>query len=374
MNFNAENPAKVGLIGCGNIAERYVRGIRRFPELHLVGCADLVTERAIELAGSTGITAYPSIEALLADPEIDIAVNITPPIAHSSVTIDALNAGKHVYVEKPLAAELTQTPAMMEAAKRAGRLLGAAPDTFLGSAGQTARAAIDSRLIGEPVAASMFVTHSKAELWHPDPSFLFQPGGGPALDMGPYYVTTLVNMLGPVAQVFGMTRIGAPVRTVVSPGRRVDQVEVTTPTHASAVLRLASGVLVTAMMSFDVWDSTLPALEIYGQEGTLAVPDPNRFDGDVTLHRHEDKGWTVVPPVTAVSGDAADNSIQMLRGYGVADLVSALNGGPHRASAALAEHVLEVLAAVETSHRTGTVVDIVSRVERPATREPKEQA
>lgn len=372
--FDPERPAGVGIIGSGNISRRYVEGMRRFPQLRLIGCTDAIPSLAQALAAEAGITAYATVEDLLADPAIDVVVNITPPVVHASVAIAALDAGKHVYVEKPIAATVADSAAMFEAAERNGRLLGSAPDTFLGSAGQTARAAIDDGVIGEPIGAVAFVTHSKAELWHPNPTFLFQPGGGPALDLGPYYVTSLVNMLGPVRSVAGFTRIGARTRTVTAPDRLVDTIEVTTPTHDGVVLRLASGVIVTMMLSFDVWDSHVPFIEVYGERGTLSLPDPNGFDGDVTVHTHGADDWTVLEPVLPPTGAAGDMSVQMLRGFGVADLVGAVDGGPHRASAALAGHVLEVLEAIETSSRTGTVVEIRSTVERPARRTEDKEA
>ncbi|GAB3397222.1 Gfo/Idh/MocA family oxidoreductase [Humibacter soli] len=372
--FDPGHPAGVGIVGCGNISRRYVEGMRRFPQLRLVGCADLVPELAARLAEESGITAYPTIGALLADPAIDVVVNITPPVAHAAVTIQALDAGKHVYVEKPIAATLADSEAMLGAAERTGLLLGAAPDTFLGSAAQTARAAIDAGAIGAPIGAVAFVTHSKAEQWHPNPTFLFQPGGGPSLDLGPYYVTALVNMLGPVATVAGFNRIGAPFRTVTAPNRHVDTIEVTTPTHAGAILRLESGVIVTMMLSFDAWDTHLPFIEVYGDKGTLTLPDPNGFDGDVTVRTHDSSDheaaadWLIIPPVLPPSGASDDLGVQLLRGFGVADLVDAIGGEPHRASGALARHVLEVLEAIQTSTATETVVRITSTVDRPEPR------
>lgn len=369
VQYSSARPARIGIIGCGNIARRYVAGMARFPELRLVGCADRVPELAASLAADSGTHAYTAPDRLLADGDVDVVVNITPPLAHATVTVDALRAGKHVYVEKPVAATLPDSERMLAEADGAGRLLGAAPDTFLGSAVQTARAAVDEGLIGDPVGAVAFVTHSRAETWHPDPSFLFQPGGGPALDLGPYYLTALVTLLGPVETVSGATRIGAPIRRVTAPDRRVESIEVTTPTHVSGTLRFVSGVLGTVLMSFDVWDSHLPKIEVYGQQGTLTLPDPNFFDGPVLLKRHEDDDWQLLAPILPVSGDDEDLSVQLLRGIGVADLVHALNGDPHRASGRLAQHVLEVLEAMQTSSDTATVVPIHSRVDRPAPRE-----
>jgi predicted dehydrogenase len=365
MPYGPESPARVAIIGAGNIARRYVEGMSRFPQLTLVGCADVMQPMAEALAADAGIRAYASVDELVADPDVDIVVNITPPTAHAAVTNQALAAGKHVYVEKPIAATVAESATMVATAEQTGRVLGSAPDTFLGSAGQTARAAIDSGVIGEPIGLTAFVTHSKAETWHPDPSFLFRPGGGPALDLGPYYLTTLVNALGPVASVAGFTRVGATVRPVTAPDRRVESIEVSTPTHWGATLKFRSGVIGTVMMSFDVWDSTLPKIEIYGDRGTLTMPDPNEFDGNVTVRLHGEDDWRTLDPVIEPTGEAGA-AVQLLRGIGVADLAAAVDGAPHRASAALASHVLEVIEAIQRSSDTESVIHIESTVERPA--------
>ncbi len=365
MPFTPENPARVGLIGCGNIAGRYFTGMARFPTLSVVGCADLFPDVAARFASSTGITAYPSIAGLLADPDIDLVVNITPPSAHAQISIDALRAGKHVYVEKPLAATLADGRLMVAAATQTGQRLGSAPDTFLGSAAQTARRAIDDGLIGSAVGATAFITHSKAETWHPDPTFLFKPGGGPVLDLGPYYVSVLVNCLGPVAQVAAFTRIGAPTRTVTSPDRRVDSIDVQTATHATALLKFESGVLATLMFSFDVWNHHLPFIEIYGEAGALALSDPNEYDGDVLVRGNYEDSWSVLPPELSRSGEPGTPT-QLLRGMGVADLAAAVDGAAHRTNSELGLHILEILEAVGTASATESVVSIHSRVERPA--------
>ncbi|MFG3254563.1 Gfo/Idh/MocA family protein [Streptomyces sp. NPDC048172] len=365
MTFSPSAPARVGIVGTGNIFDRYVKGMARFPRLSLTGCADLDHARAVKAAAEHGIAAYDSVEALLADPDVDIVVNITPPVAHAAVTTQAIRAGKHVYVEKPVAATVAEAEPLTALAQERGVRYGSAPDTFLGSAAQTARAALDDGAIGTPVGATAFVTHSRAETWHPDPTFLFAPGGGPGLDLGPYYLTHLVNLLGPIATVSGLSRIGAPVRTVTSPGRTVESIEVTTPTHAAAVLGFTSGVIGSLQMSFDVWNHHLPFIEVYGTEGTLSLPDPNGFDGDVRVRRNLDAEWTTLPPVLPPSGPL-DMEVQMLRGSGVDDLAGAVDGAPHRASAALAFHVLEALEAVERSSTTRQVVELSSTVGRPA--------
>ncbi|MEV0636045.1 Gfo/Idh/MocA family oxidoreductase [Streptomyces sp. NPDC050619] len=358
---------RIGILGAGNIFGRYAEGLRLFPELEVVRVADVDTARAREVAAEYGIPAWGDGDELLGDPSVDIVVNITPPQFHAKTVIAALENGKHVYVEKPLAATVEEAREVLDAATSSTALLGSAPDTFLGSAVQTARHAIDTGRIGEAVGATAFVRSSRAETWHPDPRAFYGPGGGPVLDMGPYYLAALVNCLGPVAQVSAATRVGSPTRRVTSPGRVVDEVTVEVPTHASATLTLASGALVTTLMSFDVWDTELPRIEIYGTEGTLALPNPNFFDGDVRLKRHGDEEWQVLTPVTELFG-AVGTSEQHRRGLGVRDLADAIEGGPHRANPRFAFHTLEVLASFETSQRERRFVDLTSSCERPEPR------
>jgi predicted dehydrogenase len=261
---------------------------------------------------------------------------------------------------------------MLTAARRSGRLLGSAPDTFLGSAVQTARHALDAGLIGEPVGVSGFVRSSRVETWHPDPRSFFGPGGGPVMDMGPYYLAAMINCLGPVRRVAAANRVGAAVRRVTSPDRVVDEVTVEVPTHASAVLTFDSGVIGTVLMSFDVWDTELPRIEIYGTEGTLALPNPNFFDGNVRLRRHADTEWRVLDPVVEQFG-ALDSPEQLRRGLGVNDLTEALAGRPHRTGPEFAFHTLEVLTSIEAAGPEGLVVAMESTCERPEPRYAPDQ-
>jgi predicted dehydrogenase len=360
-----DSRTRVGIIGCGNIAERYVVGMGRFPELEIAGCADVDSNYAEALSSRVGIPKYDSVEQLLADPTVDLVVNITPPRVHEAVTRAVLQAGKHVYVEKPLTTDPASALKLLKEAESSNLLLGAAPDTFLGSAAQTARKALDDGAIGLPIAAVACIRYSRAEEWHPDPSFLFQPGGGPSLDLGPYYVTALVNLFGPVAEVSAFSRIGAPKRTVTAENRRVDSIEVTTPTHSSASLRFRDGTIATVVSSFDIWDTNMPFLEIYGHQGTLQVGDPNEYDSPVKVRRHDDADWKVIEPVLTPTGEPG-TPVQLLRGIGVADLAAAVKGGTLRASGALAQHVLEVIAAFDESSDRGEVIKISSTVERPA--------
>ncbi|MCX5240297.1 Gfo/Idh/MocA family oxidoreductase [Streptomyces prunicolor] len=358
---------RIGILGAGNIFGRYVEGLRKFPELEVVRVADIDPARAKQAAAEFGIPEWGDAAALLADDSVEIIINITPPQFHAKTTIAALEAGKHVYAEKPLAVTVEEGRSILEAAARTDRLLGSAPDTFLGSAVQTARHAIDAGLIGEVVGTTAFVRSSRAETWHPDPRSFFQPGAGPVFDMGPYYLAALINCLGPVSSLSAATRIGAKTREVTSPDRVVDEITVEVPTHASAVLTFTSGAIGTVLMSFDVWDTELPRIEIYGTEGTLALPNPNFFDGDVRIKRHQDTDWEVLTPVTELFG-AVGTPEQHRRGLGVQDLVGALTGEPHRANAQFAFHTLEVLASFEISQQESRVVALESSCERPAPR------
>jgi predicted dehydrogenase len=357
----------LGILGCGNIFGRYVAGLANYPELRIVRVADVDTERARQAAAEHGLPAWGDDADLYADDSVDIVVNLTPPVHHAATITAALRAGKHVYVEKPLATTVSAAREVLAVAAASGRVLGSAPDTFLGSASQTARRALDDGLIGEPVGASMFVGHSKAERWHPDPRFLFRAGGGPVLDMGPYYVAILVNLLGPIRSVAAASRIGAPVRALTAPNRAADSVEVEVATHASAVFTFTSGVLGTAQLSFDVWDSDLPHIEVYGTEGTLSLANPNHFDGDVRVKRHEDDEWRVLEPVVELFG-AVGTREQNRRGLGVLDLARALDGEPHRANAEFAFHILETLCAVDDSSGKAAAVALASSCDRPAAR------
>jgi predicted dehydrogenase len=366
--MRAGSTTGIGIVGCGNICERYVTGLRRFPELRIVGCADKEVSRARQVEAEHAVPAFDSVEDLLSSREVDVVVNITPPLVHGHVSLDALAAGKDVYVEKPLSGSLAEASRVLEVAAASGRLLGCAPDTFLGSGIQTARAALDSGIIGDPIGAAGFVSHSRAEEWHPDPSFLFEAGGGPLLDMGPYYVTALVVCLGSIAEVAGMARIGASVRTVSAPNRLVDSIAVEVPTHTSAAIRFASGVVGTMLMSFDLWHEDYPHIEIYGTLGALRLPRPFDFDGDVSVRLNDETDWRVLPPRLPVSGSPGRD--QELWGIGVADLAAARGGGLHRAHASLGYHALEVLSAVASSSDEERFVSIESRVDRPEPVDP----
>jgi len=355
---------RIGILGCGAVLPRYAFGLKKYPELQVVRVGDVDVARAEQAAVRYGYPAFGDESELYADGSIDIVVNLTPPILHAATVLRALAAGKHVYVEKPLATTLEDGRRILEASSDAHRLVGSAPDVFLGNAGQTARRALDGGVIGEPIGASAFVRHNRVEEGHPDPRFLFQPGGGPVMDLGPYYFTSLVNCLGPVKSVAAAGRMGARQRRVTAPGRRVDVIDVSIATHFSAVLTFRSGVVGTAFMSFDVWDTEVPWLEIYGTEGTLSLPNPDLLDGDVRVKRHEDAKWLVLPPVISplVTSDETERN---RRGFGVRDLANGVEGGLQRANGEFAFHVLEVMCAVASAGPGPTVTQIASSCPRP---------
>jgi predicted dehydrogenase len=275
------------------------------------------------------------------------------------VGLAALKAGKSVYNEKPLAVSREDGKAMLDLAASKGLRLGCAPDTFLGAGIQTCRKLLDEGWIGRPVAASAFMTCHGHENWHPDPEFYYKAGGGPMFDMGPYYLTALVNLLGPVQRVSGSARISFPERLITSEPKWGQKIQVEVPTHVAGTLEFKEGPIATVVQSFDVWEAHLPNLEVYGTEGTLSVPDPNGFGGQVRVRRAGAKEWSEIP----LSFCYSENS----RGLGVADMASALaKGRPHRANGELAYHVLDVMHAFHDSSSSGKHLDLASTCQRPA--------
>jgi predicted dehydrogenase len=346
----------VGIVGVGTIAAQYLATFARLPEVRLVAVADLDTARAETVAREQGVRAL-SVPELLRDPEVELVVNLTVPAAHAAVALDAIAAGKAVYGEKPLAATVAEARRVVTAAREAGVRLGCAPDTVLGTGLQTARAALDAGRIGTPIAAAATMVTPGHERWHPQPDFYYRPGGGPLLDMGPYYVTALVHLLGPVEAVVGMASHLRSERTIGSGPRAGEVVPVDVDTHVTGVLRHASGALTTLTTSFDAVATGAPAIEVHGTLGSLAVPDPNDFAGPVRLRTLDDADWQELP-VSAGRRDAA-------RGTGVADLVTARPGRTPRASGDLALHVLDVMESLLTATRTGGTVPVTSVAVRP---------
>lgn len=348
---------KVGIVGCGNISNAYFKGCRAFEILEVAACADIDMERAHAKAAEQGVKAY-SVEQILADPEIDIVINLTIPAAHAEVSMQAIMAGKNVHEEKPFALTREEGQALLAAAKEKGVRIGCAPDTFLGGGLQTCRKLIDDGWIGTPVAATAFMLGHGPEGWHPNPDFFYKFGGGPMFDMGPYYLTALVHLLGPVRRVTGSAQISFEERVSTGEVLFGHRIAVEIPTHVTGVLDFASGAVGTIITSFDVWSHNLPRIEIYGSQGTLSVPDPNTFGGPIRVRRAGAKEWSEVPPT---------HSVEVGRGIGVADMAYALRSGrAHRASGDLAYHVLDLMHAFHDASQSGRHVAIKSKCKRPA--------
>jgi predicted dehydrogenase len=352
------NSVGVGVIGCGNISSIYLKNLTSFAHLRVLACADLDLARAKAQAAAYGVPRACTPDQLLADDAIELVVNLTIPAAHAAVAAACIDAGKSVYNEKPLAVARPDGERLLAAARVRGVRVGAAPDTFLGAGLQTCRALIDAGAIGEPVAATAFMLGHGPEGWHPNPQFFYAEGAGPLFDMGPYYLTTLIALLGPVARVSGAARISFPTRTISSQPFAGETIQVAVPTHVAATLEMVRGPIATLITSFDVWHSQLPRIEVYGSLGTIVVPDPNTFGGPVLLRRAADEAWHEQP----LEHGYGENS----RGLGVADMALALREGrPHRASGEMAYHVLDLMHAIYESAESGRHIAPTSQCAQP---------
>ncbi|MFG1808419.1 Gfo/Idh/MocA family protein [Streptomyces sp. NPDC049040] len=350
-------PLRIGMVGAGKISGQYLDTIARSEGLRLTVVTDLDPARAKEAAGRAGAEVSGSVEALVARDDVDAVLNLTVPAVHAQVALAAIGAGKHVYGEKPLAATRAEATAVLAAARAAGVRVGSAPDTVLGTGTQTARKAVDDGLIGTPVAATAFMTTAGHEAWHPDPEFYYRPGGGPLLDMGPYYLSALVHLLGPVVRVTGAASTPRAEREIGSGPRAGQRFAVEVDTHVTGVLEHAGGALSTLVMSFDIHAAHLPRIEVHGTAGSLGVPDPNGFEGLVELFTAG--SWQPLPVSAGHQGAG--------RGTGLADLAAAVaQERPHHASAELAEHVLDVMLTLLDAAHGGRSLPVASRCERPA--------
>ncbi|MEV0038381.1 Gfo/Idh/MocA family oxidoreductase [Streptomyces sp. NPDC050804] len=351
-------PLRIGMVGAGKISGAYLDTLERLDGVTLTAVTDLDPGRAGAVAARVpGVAVSGSVAELVARPDVDAVLNLTIPAAHAEVALTALAAGRHVYGEKPLAATRAEADAVLAAAGAAGLRVGCAPDTVLGTGVQTARKAVDDGLIGTPVAATAFMTTPGHERWHPDPEFYYRPGGGPLLDMGPYYLSALVHLLGPVVKVTGAASRPRAEREIGSGPRAGERFAVEVATHVTGVLRHAGGALTTLVMSFDIHAARLPRIEVHGTAGSLSVPDPNGFDGPVEVHR-DGGGWETLPVSAGYTGAG--------RGTGLADLAEALAAGrPHRASAELSRHVLDIMLTLLASAREDRSLPVESSCARP---------
>ena len=368
----------VGMVGVGCISWIYLQNITwLFKDIRLVAVCDLIRERAENAQKNFGIPKlYDTMEELFADPEIDLVLNLTRPYQHYEVTRAALLAGKHVYSEKPLGADLEEGMELVRLANERGLYLGGAPDTFMGAAIQTCRKLIDDGVVGDIIGGRCVMASHGVETWHPDPDFYYQRGGGPLFDMGPYYITALINLLGGIREILGKALTTFPERLITAEPHKGEIITVRTPTHIESFLTFESGAVVSLLTSFDVWDTKQTNIEIYGTKGTLYVPDPNFFDGNFVRKDEQGKeehliefrcgetGKTETYPLTF---DYAENS----RALGLADLAVAIETGRNgRTTCRQTYHVLEAMSGVLKSAETGLPYVMQSQFRREAPMDP----
>ncbi|MXQ09834.1 Gfo/Idh/MocA family oxidoreductase [Alphaproteobacteria bacterium GH1-50] len=368
----------VGLIGCGNISAAYLRLAPLFKGLEIRAVADINPDMARARAKEFGVEAR-SVDDILASDDISVIVNLTIPAAHYEVSTRVLEAGKHVYSEKPLVLTLDEAKALADLARSKNLRVGSAPDTFLGGAHQQVRALIDDGAIGKVVGGTAHVMSRGMEHWHPNPDFFFLPGAGPVLDIGPYYITNLIQLLGPIARVGALTSAATDTRTILSEPRKGETIPVKTPTNIHALLEFKSGATVTLGASWDVKAHRHAPMELYGTEGTLFVPDPNFFGG--LVEQADEQG--TISPVTAWDhpfgrpneGDDGNGKRANYRMAGLADMIAGLQASrPHRCSLELAVHAVDAMTSILVSGEKGEFITLSTTCERPAPLGPDEAA
>ena len=357
----------VGMVGVGCISGIYLKNFANtFKDVKLVAVCDLIRERAEAAKEKYNIPKlYDTMEELFADPEIDIVLNLTRPYQHFEVSKAALLAGKHVYSEKPLGADFEEATELVRLAKEKGLWIGGAPDTFMGAGIQSCRKFIDEGKLGEVIGGRCVMAHRGVESWHPDPDFYYQRGGGPLLDMGPYYITALINLLGGIKSVYGTSRITFPEKVITSKPHEGEIIKVTVPTHYECILNFDCGVSISYVTSFDTYNPNMPHMLLYGTKGNLICPDPNRFGADKgMLFQNGETGETTELPLVF---DYEHNS----RCLGLADLCAAIEQGrPPRTSYLQTYHVLEVMMGIMKSCETGLPYEMTTHFEREAPMDP----
>lgn len=353
---------KIGVIGCGQISDSYFKASETFDNIEVVACADINMETAQSKAEEYKIKAL-SVEQLLADPEIEIVINLTIPKVHAEIAIKTLEAGKHAYAEKPLAISTEEAKKVMELAKAKGLRVGCAPDTFLGGGQQTARKLIEDGWIGKPLSGTAIVMGCGPErYYHKAPAFFYELGGGPMFDLGVYWITALVNLLGPAKGVSAIVSKGFDYRVTGPQGiTPYEKLPVDVPTHYSGTIEFQNGAVITLISSFDVWKHSHNCIEIYGTHGSIEVPNPNTFGGPIRLAVGDQREveWKECP----ITHQYTDN----MRSIGAADMAKAIaTGRKHRASGELAYHVLEIMEAFEKSSNSKAYYELKSTCEQPA--------
>jgi predicted dehydrogenase len=347
-------PLGVGIVGAGVISGQYLSNLPKLPNLKLIGFSDLNQSRAQKLASEFGVQAFDG-DSIFSSPDVDVILNLTLPQSHAAVNMKALGNGKHVYLEKPFALTMQEATPVKELAKKNGLRIGCAPDTFLGTGIQTSKYLLENGAIGTPFAASAFWSAPGHELWHPNPQFYYLNGAGPLFDMGPYYLTALVVLLGPITNVIGNATHTTRNRKVHTGDLAGTPISVEVETHVSAILTHASGAQSTIMVSFEVWGSHLPTIEVYGTEGTITVPDPNQFSEKTFIFTEKVQEWKEVEPLAGY--------IDAGRGYGLSEMAAAIElDRPHSASGELGLHVLEVMESILNSAKSDSRIAIKSSV------------
>jgi predicted dehydrogenase len=356
---------RVGVAGIGKISGVYLDNLTGMfgKRVKLTALCDVIFERAEKAAADYHAKAYRSLDEML-NADVDIVLNLSQPQYHFEIALESVKAGKHVYNEKPLCTRREDADVLLDTAAEKKVRVGGAPDTFLGAGLQTCRKLIDDGCIGSPVAAAAFMMNHGPEHWHPAPEFFYKQGGGPMFDVGPYYLTALLSLLGTVARVSGSAKISSPTRTITSEPLKGAIINVEVPTHVAGTLEFSDGAVGTIITSFDVYSHTLPCIEIYGTEGTLRVPDPNTFGGPVFVRRFREEEWSQIPLINTYTEDC--------RGLGVTEMAEAIEAGrPHRASAELAYHVLDIMHGIHEAAASGKyIVTSPSSCARHPNRQP----
>lgn len=351
---------KVGLIGCGAISGHYLRfsksAYSNYFEIIVLG--DLCVEKAQSRAEEYGIARYGTPDIVYDAEDIDIIINLTVPAAHEEVTVKALESGKHVYTEKPLACTREGMKHIMDVAEKCGKRVGCAPDSFLSAPAQTAKKALEEDWIGAPIGINAICAMRGNEYWRPDADFFYKKGAGPMMDMAPYYLNMFISLVGPVDSVQTMSKITWPERTIKVPPRRGERIQVEVPTYVSSTMRFENGVIGTFVNSFDIWSTQQPHIEIYGEKGTMVIPDPNRYKGDVLIRRFKDSEWRALPQFVEYA--------EYGRGIGIVDMIRAIEAGTsHKTGLELAYHTTDIIMAMDEAGDCGHEVKIESTATKP---------
>ncbi len=351
---------RVGIIGCGDICGMYLKYARDVYSDYFTVCAlgDIDVEKAQKRAEEYGIASWGMPEVVYGDPSIDLIINLTVPVAHEEVTVRALESGKHVYSEKPLACSREGMRHIMEVSARTGKRVGCAPDSFLSAPAQTAKKALEEDYIGDVVGANAICAMRGNEYWRPDADFFYHKGAGPMMDMAPYYLNLFISLFGAVESVSTTSKITWPERTIKVAPRRGEKIKVEVPTYVSSSMRFKNNAIVTFVNSFDIWSTKQPFVEIFGEKGSMIIPDPNRFDGDVLVRRFRDTEWRIVPAFVEYT--------KYGRGIGVVDMIRSIEAGvPHKASLEMAYHATDVILTMDESGDAHKELSVASAVEKP---------